>query len=395
MRVQSHRKRNNSFLRSTVTTMSQHLQSNSSNESADSRKVPAAVRRECPDLPEGNGQAPMWLLCVFGVVTLISGIYLGVYHGGFSGDVYNESESTPDLFSSRRHIQGEVTVVATSVSLAEQGKSIYSNCVPCHQSGGLGLPGQFPTLVGSEWVLGSEKRLISILLKGIVGSLKVGDLTYNGAMPAFEKALSDRKIAAVASYIRATWGNTGSEISEEKVRAMRKEMEKRESPWSEADLLKIPPDARIEVAEASSVKANISLVGVDLDAGKANYGALCAACHQPTGLGLAPVFPPLVSSEYVSGDPMRLVAIVLKGVSGPITVNGQLYTNVMPAQEAVLTDTKISQIASYVRSAFGSGAPPVTQEEVAGVRKVLSGRTAPWSESELKEFSISVSSVGK
>jgi len=230
------------------------------------------------------------------------------------------------------------------------------------------------------------------------GPIQVAGATYNGAMPAWEKALSDRKIAAVASYIRTSWGNTAPEISEAKVAALKKQLADRSAPWTEAELLAIPADAAIEGAAEASAAASASgasgstaapkEVGatVDIEAGKAQYMAICVACHQPTGLGLFPVFPPLVNSEYVKGSAERLVAIILNGVMGPITVDGKPYNNMMPAQGAVLTDTKISQVASYVRSAFGEGASRVTVEQVAEARKKYGSRPTGWSEAELKAF---------
>jgi mono/diheme cytochrome c family protein len=94
----------------------------------------------------------------------------------------------------------------------------------------------------------------------------------------------------------------------------------------------------------------------------------------------------LVDSEYVKGNPERLVAIILAGVAGPITVEGKLYNNMMPAQGAVLTDLKISQVASYVRATFGGGASPITVEQVTEARKIHGARAAGWSEAELKAF---------
>jgi mono/diheme cytochrome c family protein len=232
----------------------------------------------------------------------------------------------------------------------------------------------------------------------LMGPLKVGDATYNGAMPAWEKALSDKKLAAVMSYVRASFGNNSPEISEAKVAAARKEFAAQVAPWTEADLLKIPADAKIEVGDApapvaggagapaaAGVPAPVA-AAVDIEAGKAQYVGLCGACHQPTGLGLPPVFPPLVNSEYVTGSTERLVAIVLKGVMGPITVDGKPYNNMMPPQGAVLTDAKISQITSYVRDAFGGKASPITTEEVTAVRKKYEARQASWTEAELKAF---------
>ena len=56
--------------------------------------------------------------------------------------------------------------------------------------------------------------------------------------------------------------------------------------------------------------------------GKKNYMMICIACHQPTGLGLPAVFPPLTKSPYVNGSPERFASIILKGNAGPFTVDG-------------------------------------------------------------------------
>jgi len=378
--------------------MSNHSDPKNSADSHDAHKVTASAKRELPDPTEGNQSLPPALFLVFAGIICFAGVYLGIYHGGFQGAVFNESESTPDLLSSRKPGAATSAQAPVELSLVEQGKAIYSNCQPCHQASGLGIAGQFPTIVGTEYVIGSEKRLIAILLKGLGGPIKVAGATYNGAMPAWEKALSDRKIAAVASYVRATWGNNAPEISEAKVAALKKQLADRSAPWTEAELLAIPADAAIEgAAEAQGVKgagaeAGVSTApkgaaaSVDIEAGKAQYMAICVACHQPTGLGLFPVFPPLVNSEYVKGSPERMAAIVLNGVMGPIIVDGKPYNNMMPAQGAVLTDTKISQVVSYVRSAFGEGASPVTVEQVAEARKKYGSRPTGWTEAELKAF---------
>lgn len=120
--------------------------------------------------------------------------------------------------------------------------------------------------------------------------------------------------------------------------------------------------------------------------GKQVYMMVCVACHQPTGQGLPMVFPPLTSSEYVSGSPERLAAMILKGNIGPITVDGKLYNNMMPGQEAMLTDEKIAAVMTYVRSNFGNAAPAVSADLVATTRQKFLDRKAPWTEAELKAF---------
>lgn len=119
-----------------------------------------------------------------------------------------------------------------------------------------------------------------------------------------------------------------------------------------------------------------------LEEGKKNYMMVCMACHQVTGLGLPPVFPPL-NTEYVTGSPERLAAMILKGNAGPITVNGKPYNNIMPGQEAMLTDDKIASIMTYVRNSFGNTASAVTPDLVAAARKKFADRKTPWTEAEL------------
>ena len=113
---------------------------------------------------------------------------------------------------------------------------------------------------------------------------------------------------------------------------------------------------------------------------------VCVACHQPTGLGLPPVFPPLTKSEYVSGSAERFAAMILKGNAGPMTIDGKLYNNIMPPQEAMLTDDKVAAIMTFTRSSFGNQAPPVSPALVAATRKKFADRKTPWTEPELKAW---------
>jgi len=120
--------------------------------------------------------------------------------------------------------------------------------------------------------------------------------------------------------------------------------------------------------------------------GKAIYMTICVACHQPTGAGLFPVFPPLTNSEYVAGSAERFAAMILKGNAGPMTVDGKLYNNMMPGQEAMLTDDKIAAVMTYVRANFGNTAPAVAADVVAAARKKFAERKTPWTEAELKAW---------
>ena len=118
--------------------------------------------------------------------------------------------------------------------------------------------------------------------------------------------------------------------------------------------------------------------------GKRLYTANCAACHQPTGLGVSGQFPPLAESEWVVGEPAMLKSILLHGLQGPVKVKGQTYNGNMPAFGARLSDDQLSLVLTFIRQGWGNAAGPITPESIASPRKAFRDRTNAWSESELK-----------
>lgn len=125
------------------------------------------------------------------------------------------------------------------------GRRVFSQtCAACHQPGGLGIPGLFPPLAGSEWVLGStwcgDNHLVTILLHGVQGPIDVGGKSYNNSMPAWIN-LDDKQIAAVLNHVRSEWGNSAPAISPEFVQEIRKQSAGRRNPWSQKELRAIAP----------------------------------------------------------------------------------------------------------------------------------------------------------
>ena len=114
--------------------------------------------------------------------------------------------------------------------------------------------------------------------------------------------------------------------------------------------------------------------------GRLVYAATCAACHKPTGVGQPGLAPPLLESEWVLGPPGRLARIVLHGVTGPITVEGQTYNLDMPGL-GKLSDGEIADVITYVRRAWEHGASPVSPNDVKKIRATT--RPTPWTEREL------------
>ena len=98
------------------------------------------------------------------------------------------------------------------------GASVFSqNCSSCHGAQGQGVPGSFPPLAGNDVVTGDPNKVIGIVLNGLHGSINVKGQTYNGQMPPWKGTLSNADIANVISYIRSSWGNTGSAVTEAQV----------------------------------------------------------------------------------------------------------------------------------------------------------------------------------
>jgi mono/diheme cytochrome c family protein len=182
----------------------------------------AAQLREQRDPTEKYRPLPWFLVMLIGAMSACALLYISQMPGTLDSE-YGDSR-TPSALAP-----------AASTSAAVDGAQIYAaKCVACHQATGLGLPGVFPPLAGSEWVLGSDKILVQIPLHGITGAVQVKGANYNGAMPVFA-TLSDAEIAAVLSYARKTWGNSAAAVSPDTVAAGRKATQSRTTPIANGD----------------------------------------------------------------------------------------------------------------------------------------------------------------
>lgn len=97
--------------------------------------------------------------------------------------------------------------------LMERGEQVYATyCTACHQANGQGIPGAFPSLVGSPLVLEDVDGHIDMVMNGTPGT----------AMQAFSTQLNDADLAAVITYERNAWGNdTGDSVQPSTVKALR------------------------------------------------------------------------------------------------------------------------------------------------------------------------------
>lgn len=100
------------------------------------------------------------------------------------------------------------------------------------------------------------------------------------------------------------------------------------------------------------------------------YKSNCMACHQKDGSGISRVNPPLVGTEWVTGDKDRLITIVLNGFDEKIEVNGVKYNSVMNSF-AYLSDEEVAAVLTFIRQRFGNQASEISTEEVQQVRNSL------------------------
>ena len=228
-------------------------------ETADLTQVHAAVRREHPEGTPGEVPMPLWLMVLCGVAIFWAGTS---FSGGFGASYFNA-----DNYSV--HPLGDVAMIGASAggaaaggaapqgpSIVDQGKTYFSqNCVQCHQANGMGSPNIYPPLAKSEYINGGSTRLGMILLKGLQGPVTVEGRQFNGAMPAWEKLLTDKKIAAILTYVRQGFGNTAGPIAPEQIAAARKQFASHPDAWAEADLKAVPPAAELPGAAAAAAAA--------------------------------------------------------------------------------------------------------------------------------------------
>lgn len=102
--------------------------------------------------------------------------------------------------------------------------------------------------------------------------------------------------------------------------------------------------------------------------------ARCAACHTATGQGVPGTYPPLGTDfRKLAAKPAGrryLALVVTRGVSGPLTVEGKPYRNVMPAQSG-LGDAEVAAVLNHVGTAIAKQGPkfvPFTPQEVGAAR---------------------------
>jgi mono/diheme cytochrome c family protein/glucose/arabinose dehydrogenase len=114
----------------------------------------------------------------------------------------------------------------------------------------------------------------------------------------------------------------------------------------------------------------------------------CATCHGADGKGDGKFYPPLTPNPWVDGSPERLIKLTLKGIWGPMEVNGKTYTpegGVPPMTpfEGLLDDEEVAAVLTYVRNSFGNKASSITEFQVKTIREATKEKSGFYTVDEL------------
>ena len=180
----------------------------------------------------GHAEIPVIFFAILAGLVFVGLLYLDKFAGGFNNQVYRP-------FDSYNEVRRKQPADATARARAE-GQRIYAEaCQICHQANGLGTPGQFPPLDGSEWVTGPVGRLARIPLHGLAGPITVKGEPWNAAMPAVGASYDDEQIANLLTFIRSAWSNKASPVKAEQVKSARDAEPNRATPMTAEELLRI------------------------------------------------------------------------------------------------------------------------------------------------------------
>lgn len=217
------------------------MANSNSGDQQDVVAMHAALQREKSRARAGLEAVSLFSVALAGGLLFWGGYYLSNFSGRFQADEFSEIPKAPGA-------------VAAPVETPEQkvlklGAQVYVNCAACHLDDGAGDPGKnIPPLAGSDWVKAEgSARLIRIVLNGASGPIKVNGQVWQGnQMNPWRKTadnpagLSEEQIAAVLSYVRNSWGNKGSFVTVDEVKAVSEATKTRVDPWTEAELLAVP-----------------------------------------------------------------------------------------------------------------------------------------------------------
>lgn len=135
-----------------------------------------------------------------------------------------------------RRVQGTRPLTGAETDRFNRGRIVFAtSCASCHQANGAGSSGQGPSLAASPIAEGDAQRFASMLIHGLEGTWKMGDLTYEAAMPP-APVVGDEDLAAVMTYVRRSFGNAADPVTPADVAQARAAHKDRAGPWSRSEI---------------------------------------------------------------------------------------------------------------------------------------------------------------
>ena len=133
------------------------------------------------------------------------------------GPVWTYDASTTEVFAAGR-------------PLGDDGATLYlQKCSHCHSRDGMGRGEFVPPLAGvSSALADAPDSVINIILNG-AGRVVANGVPDSYRMPPYRVSLRDDQIAALATFVRTSWGNTGSAVTAEQI----KDLRERTDPFSD------------------------------------------------------------------------------------------------------------------------------------------------------------------
>lgn len=169
----------------------------------------SAAEREKRIADNGREPTSLWIIVVCGVVAMIAGAVLGdggklfAYGSTFRPDYVRLAPDGLDTSGPAPR--------AALAAFSARGARIYSaKCQGCHGPDGRGDGANYPTLAGSDWVIGETQKLAMIILNGMQGPISTGR-TY-GVMPAQAAGMTNEDLAGVMTYVRNNFGNATADV---------------------------------------------------------------------------------------------------------------------------------------------------------------------------------------
>lgn len=224
-----------------------------------------------------------------------------------------------------------------SAMMTAGGELFAKNCAACHQVSGKGIPGAFPPLAGNS-NLKDTKLVVRTIHDGKSGPITVKGAKFESTMPPIGAGFSPGQIAAVATYVRNSWGNSFGAVTKSEVLALlqaKRQAAKQIAPRAETAPAEAPAAVPMEYAPPDSRMLPASLKGVPR--GGRLFRLYCAGCHGATARGGAVAFAGM-NAPSLMHVPAAAIPVFMREGPGP-----------MPAfQKEVLSHQDVEAVAEYV-----------------------------------------------